>query len=367
MMRIVTYLLFFLPGLVFGQPEPRPYGALPTAAQLKWQELEMYCLVHFGVGTYKDKEWSYGDEDPAIVNPVNFDAEKIVRAVKDGGFKGIIVVAKHHDGFCLWPTKTTTHNISKSPWKNGKGDIIKEYQLACKKLGMQFGIYCSPWDRNHPLYGTPDYVKVYREQLRELYSNYGPLFISWHDGANGGDGFYGGAREVRRIDRTSYYGWDSTFQITRALQPGAVIFGDIGPDVRWVGNEEGFAGETCWATYTPLAPDNKGEPANGYSQYWLATEGTPNGRFWMPAECDVPLRPGWFYHSHEDEKVKQAYTLLDLYYKSVGRGADLDLGIAPARDGLLHANDVQAMKDFGKLLQSIFSVNLAKNASLPGQ
>jgi len=356
------FLLLLMANAAISQAPPKPYGALPTAAQLKWHETEMYCLIHFGVDTYTDKEWGYGDEDPAIVNPIHFNAEQIVAAAKAGGFKGIIVVAKHHDGLCLWPTKTTEHNITKSPWKNGKGDIVNEYQLACNKLSMKLGIYCSPWDRNNPLYGKPEYVAIYRNQLKELYSNYGPLFISWHDGANGGDGYYGGTRELRKIDRTSYYGWDSTFSITRKMQPSAVVFGDIGPDVRWVGNEEGYGGETCWATYTPVAPDEGKEPANGYSKYWLATEGTVNGKYWMPAECDVPLRPGWFYHAVQDEQVKSPYALLDLYYKSVGRGADLDVGIAPNREGLLHPNDVNALKQFGDLLKKIFKVNLAKGA-----
>jgi alpha-L-fucosidase len=360
----LSALLFFIitAGTSCAQPPPKPYGALPTEAQLRWHEMEMYALVHFGTGTYTDKEWGYGDEDPAIVNPVDFNAEKMVSILKYAGFKGVIVVAKHHDGLCLWPTKTTKHNITRSPWKEGKGDMIKEYQLACEKTGLQLGIYNSPWDRNDPRYGSHEYVKIYREQMKELYTNYGPLFISWHDGANGGDGYYGGAREIRKIDRTSYYGWDTTFSITRQLQPGAVIFGDIGPDVRWVGNEEGFAGETSWATYTPEAPDEGSKPANGYSKYWLATEGTMNGKFWMPAECDVPLRPGWFFHEAENDKVKSPYTLLELYYKSVGRGASLDIGIAPGKNGMLHENDVTSLQAFGKLIQSVFSENISKKA-----
>ena len=344
-------------------PPPRPYGVLPTPRQLAWQETEMYCLIHFGVDTYTDKEWGYGDEDPALVNPVDFDAMQIVGAAKAGGFKGIVVVAKHHDGLCLWPTKTTEHNITKSPWRDGKGDMVKEYQQACKRLGMKLGIYCSPWDRNNAQYGTPAYVQIYRAQLKELYTHYGPLFISWHDGANGGDGYYGGARETRKIDRTTYYGWDTTWAMIRQLQPGAAIFGDIGPDVRWVGNEEGHAGTTCWAPYTPEAPDPGRRPSNGYNKYWLATEGTRNGEFWMPAECDVPLRPGWFYHPSQDQKVKSAWQLLDLYYQSVGRGACLDLGIAPNRSGRLSQQDVTSLREFGGLLQQTFSTNLAKGAS----
>lgn len=365
MKKNIIILLFgcMAAGFAICQPPPKPYGPLPTPAQLKWHEMEMYGLIHFGVDTYTDKEWGYGNEDAALVNPKKFNAEQIVAAARAAGLKGVIVVAKHHDGLCLWPTSTTEHNISKSPWRNGKGDMVKEYQQACNKLGMKLGIYCSPWDRNNAAYGSAEYVSVYRSQLKELYSRYGPLFISWHDGANGGDGYYGGANEKRNIDRTTYYGWDTTFAITRKMQPSAVIFGDIGPDVRWVGNEEGHAGETCWATFTPEAPDEGRKPSNGYVKYWLATEGTRNGEYWMPAECDVPLRPGWFYHPSQDEQAKSPYTLLDLYYKSVGRGANLDLGLAPDRDGLLHANDVKTLKEFGELLGKIFSNNLAKNAA----
>ena len=362
--RLFPGLFAVISSATIAQPTPpKPYGAIPTITQLRWQEMEMYCLIHFGVDTYTDKEWGYGDEDPNLVNPVEFDAAQIVGAAKAGGFKGVIVVAKHHDGLCLWPTKTTEHNISKSKWKDGKGDIMKEYQQACNRLGMRLGVYCSPWDRNNAAYGTPAYVEIYRAQLRELYANYGPLFMSWHDGANGGDGYYGGARETRKIDRTTYYGWDTTWAITRKMQPGAAIFGDIGPDVRWVGNEEGHAGTTCWATYTPTAPDPGKKPANGYSNYRQATEGTRNGEFWLPAECDVPLRPGWFYHPSQDAQTKTPYQLLDLYYQSVGRGASLDLGLAPDRRGLLSDHDVASLKGFGDLLQQTFSVNLAKGAA----
>lgn len=349
---------------VSAQSALKPYGVLPSQRQLNWQETDMYCIVHFSMATYTDKEWGYGDEEPGIFNPKSFSAMQIVGAAKAGGFKGIVVVAKHHDGFCLWPTKTTDHNISKSPYKKGKGDILKEYQLACQKLGMKMAVYCSPWDRNNALYGKPEYVtKVYREQLKELYSNYGPQFMSWHDGANGGDGYYGGTRDVRKIDRSTYYGWPVNWAITRKMQPGASIFGDIGPDVRWVGNEEGHAGETYWATYTPHAPEEGKAPANGFVKDYEGTEGTRNGKFWMPAECDVPLRPGWFYHQSQDGKSKSAYNLVDLYYKSVGRGACLDLGLSPDKDGLITNEDVNILKQFGGILKQTFAVNLAKGAS----
>ena len=363
----MKYLLLFLllPLTVFCQPVPKPYGPLPTKGQLNWQETGMYCIIHWGPDTYTDKEWGYGDEDPKLIDLQNFDAMQIVGAAKAGGFKGIVVVAKHHDGFCLWPTKTTAHNISKSPYKNGKGDILKEYREACDKLGMKMGVYCSPWDRNSPLYGKPAYVtKVYREQLKELYANYGPLFISWHDGANGGDGYYGGANEVRKIDRSNYYGWDETWGITRKMQPNAVLFGDVGPDVRWVGNEKGQAGETSWATYTPHAPDEGKKPGNGYVKDYEGTEGHRDGKYWMPAECDVALRPGWFYHKRQDDSVKTPQTLLNLYYQSVGRGAALDLGLSPDRLGRLNDNDVKSLKAFGDILKRTFAVNLAKGATL---
>ncbi|MDN5285574.1 MAG: hypothetical protein JWR38_1848 [Mucilaginibacter sp.] len=348
----------------FSQAPPKPYGPLPTQGQLDWQETSMYCIIHYGLDTYTNKEWGYGDEDPKLLNPSQFSAMQIVAAAKAGGFKGVVVVAKHHDGFCLWPTKTTEHNISQSPYKNGKGDMLQEYREACDKLGIKLGVYCSPWDRNNPNYGTPEYLKIYQEQLRELYTNYGPLFISWHDGANGGDGYYGGKREVRKIDRSTYYDWKNTWGITRKLQPNAVIFGDVGPDVRWVGNENGFAGETCWATYTPHAPDGGKEPGNGYVKDYEGTEGTRNGKFWMPAECDVSLRPGWFYHKTQDDGVKSPYTLLDLYYKSVGRGAALDLGLSPDQRGIINEIDVKSLTEFGNLLKQTFAVNLAKGATL---
>ncbi|RYY56820.1 MAG: hypothetical protein EOO09_04920 [Chitinophagaceae bacterium] len=363
MIRSLFFFSLLLLSVAAFSQYPKPYGALPTAAQLRWHEMEMYALVHYGVDTYTDKEWGYGDESPGLINPSAFSAEQIVAAAKAGGMNGVIVVAKHHDGLCLWPTKTTSHSIAASPWKEGKGDMVNEYRLACAKLGMKLGVYCSPWDRNDPRYGSSEYVKIYRQQLSELYSNYGPLFISWHDGANGGDGYYGGARETRQIDRTTYYGWDSIFAQVRKQQPGAVIFGDVGPDVRWVGNEDGYAGETSWATYTPEGREEGKKAANGFSKYWLATEGTKDGQYWMPAECDVPLRPGWFYHASQDNQVKSPYSLLDLYYKSVGRGANLDLGIAPDRTGRLHANDVAALKGFGDLLKKIFTTNLATGAA----
>ncbi|AOW10315.1 alpha-L-fucosidase [Flavobacterium gilvum] len=340
---------------------PAPYGVLPTEPHLQWHEMEQYVLVHFTPTTFQNKEWGYGDADPKIFNPAKFDASQIVNAAKAGGFKGVILVAKHHDGFCLWPTKTTDYNISKSPFRNGKGDMVKEFEVAARNAGIKFGLYCSPWDRNNENYGKPQYVDIYREQLKELYSNYGKLFITWFDGANGGDGYYGGKNEKRNIDRSTYYGWDTTWGISRNLQPGAVIFADNG-DVRWVGNEHGFAAETSWATFTPEPTDGKKVAAPGETKSEKAPEGTRNGKYWKPAECDVPLRNGWFYHTTDDNHVKSVSELFEIYSKSVGRGGCLDLGISPDTDGLLHQNDVKALKDFGDYLKQLFANNLAKSA-----
>lgn len=340
---------------------PVPYGALPSEPQLRWHEIEQYVLVHFTPTTFQNKEWGYGDADPKIFNPTKFDASQIVNAAKSGGFKGVIFVAKHHDGFCLWPTKTTAYNISASPFRNGKGDMVKEFETATRNAGMKFGLYCSPWDRNNEDYGKPEYVTKYRNQLRELYTNYGKLFITWFDGANGGDGYYGGKKESRSIDRATYYDWDKTWAISKELQPEAVIFSDNG-EVRWVGNERGFADETSWATFTPEPIAGKTVAVPGETNYEKAPTGTRNGKYWKPAECDVPLRNGWFYHANEDNHVKSVSELFEIYCKSVGRGAGMDIGLAPTTEGILHPNDVKALKDFGDFLKQTFSNNLAQSA-----
>ena len=361
-MKIIPYLLSLFIATAFAQKNPKPYGAIPTKRQLAWHNTEVYGLIHFTPTTFENKEWGYGDANPQTFNPTNFDAEQIVKAAKAGGLKGIILVAKHHDGFALWPTKTTNYNISKSPFRNGKGDLVKEIELAARKHGLKFGVYCSPWDRNNAIYGTPAYLKIYQAQLKELYTNYGELFMSWHDGANGGDGYYGGAREKRSIDNTTYYDWDKTWQITRKMQPMANIFSDVGLDVRWVGNEQGFAADTSWATFTPMPPAGVNVAVPGQANYPQSPAGIRNGKYWMPAECDVPLRGGWFFHANETPK--SASTLFSLYLKSVGRGAALDLGLAPDTRGQLQEADVAELKKFGDIIKNTFGNNLAKNASI---
>jgi len=364
MFTILLSSILLSSGTVAKPDTLKPYGALPTERQLKWQEMETYCLIHYTPTTFQNKEWGYGDAQPALFNPSAFNANQIAKAAADGGFRGLISVAKHHDGFCLWPTKTTSYSIGSSPWKNGKGDMVKEFMEATHRNGMKFGVYLSAWDRHDEHYGTPAYADAYRQQLTELMSNYGPLFTSWHDGANGGDGYYGGHEGKRIIDRTTYYEWhEKTWPIVRKLQPNAVIFSDIGPDMRWVGNEHGFAAETSWATFTPIGLNGK-VAVPGATESHNAESGDRNGKYWIPAECDVPQRPGWFYHEEQNSRVKTPNQLFEIYLKSVGRGASMNLGLAPMPSGTLHENDVKSLKAFGKKIKETFHTNLAKGATI---
>jgi alpha-L-fucosidase len=341
--------------------EAEPFGAVPSRRQIQWSELEFYNFLHFTVNTFTDREWGYGDEDPSVFNPTAFDANAILEVLKSAGSKGVILTCKHHDGFCLWPTKTTEHSIKHSPYKNGKGDVVREISQAAHRSGLKFGVYLSPWDRNQASYGTPQYIQIYRQQMRELLTGYGPIFEIWHDGANGGDGYYGGSREKRIIDKLHYYDWPGTWALERQLQPDAAIFSDVGPDVRWVGNEKGIAGETCWATYTPRSPSG-GPGSPGDIVEAEATTGTRMGKYWMPAECDVSIRPGWFWHPAENDKVKAPRALMNLYLDSVGRGASFLLNVPPDRRGRIHENDRASLRAFGELIQATFARDLAANA-----
>jgi alpha-L-fucosidase len=344
-------------------PDPKPYGVLPTARQIAHDQYKTYAFLHFSPNTFTNREWGQGDEDPNVFNPDDFDADQIVLALKAGGMKGAILTCKHHDGFCLWQTKTTNHSVASSSWMGGKGDVARAISEACKRHGLKFGIYVSPWDRNNAEYGKPAYVNTYREQLRELLTNYGPIFEVWHDGANGGDGYYGGANETRSIDRRTYYGWPTTWAEIRQLQPAATIFSDVGPDLRWVGNENGIAGETCWQTFSPLAPDG-GAATPGDCKSDEATQGHRNGKLWLPAECDVSIRPGWFWHEAENSKVKSAKQLVDLYYQSVGRGAYFLLNVPPNRHGRIEQADAESLKEYWQTIQRTFATNLASGAEL---
>ena len=337
-----------------GATAPAPYGPTPSARQLKWHALEFYGFLHFTVNTFTDKEWGYGDESPAIFNPSAFDADQIVGAARDAGMKGLILTCKHHDGFCLWPSRYTEHSVRYSPFRR---DVVREISRACEHHALKFGIYLSPWDRNHPQYGGPQYITYFRNQLRELLTDYGPVFEIFLDGANGGDGYYGGARETRRIDRETYYDWPTTWQLVRDLQPDACLFSDAGPDIRWVGNERGIAGETCWAT------SNREDFAPGRADEARLNRGDRPGTHWVPAECDVSIRPGWFYHAAEDDKVRTPQNLVDLHFMSVGRGASFLLNLPPDRRGLIHENDVRSLREYRRMIDSAFSSNLASRAT----
>jgi alpha-L-fucosidase len=337
-------------------PPPSPFGPLPSPRQLRWHELEFYGFIHFSINTFTDKEWGYGDESPALFNPTAFDADQIVGAAREAGMKGLILTAKHHDGFCLWPSRYTEHSVKNSPWRGGRGDVVKEISDACRRHGLKFGIYLSPWDRNHKDYGRPEYLVYFRNQLRELLTRYGPVFEIFFDGANGGDGYYGGARETRRIDRETYYDWPQTWQIVRKLQPRACLFSDAGPDVRWVGNERGIAGDTCWATL------NSDDFVPGRADEDRLNSGDRAGSRWVPAECDVSIRPGWFYHAKEDGQVKTPENLVELYYSSVGRGASLLLNLPPDRRGRIHENDVRSLREFRRRLDATFARDFAGGA-----
>jgi len=334
---------------------PAPFSPLPSPRQLAWHELEFYGFLHFTINTFTNREWGDGDESPALFNPTDFDADQIVEAARDGGMKGLILTCKHHDGFCLWPSRYTEHSVKNSPFKR---DVVKEISEACARAGVQFGIYLSPWDRNHKDYGTPEYLTYYRNQLRELLTGYGPVFEIFFDGANGGDGYYGGAYERREIDNRTYYDWPGTWQIVRQLQPDTVLFSDAGPDIRWVGNERGVAGETCWAT------QNSADFAPGHADEARLNRGDRPGTNWVPAECDVSIRPGWFYHKHEDGQVKTPQQLVDLYYSSVGRGASFLLNLPPDRRGRIPDPDIESLRGFRRIIDGTFTTNLAAGAKV---
>lgn len=318
--------------------------------------MEFYGFVHFTINTFTDKEWGYGDESPSLFNPTDFNADQIARTAAAAGMKGLILTTKHHDGFCLWPSKYTEHSVKNSPWRSGRGDVVKEIAAACRKYGLKFGIYLSPWDRNHKDYGRPEYLTYYRNQLRELLTSYGPVFEIFFDGANGGDGYYGGAREMRRIDRDMYYDWPTTWNLVRTLQPDACLFSDAGPDVRWVGNERGVAGDPSWATL------NRDDFAPGRADEARLNRGDRPGTHWVPPECDVSIRPGWFYHANEDAKVKSAAALVDLYYSSVGRGGSFLLNLAPDRRGQIPDVDVNSLREFRRILNATFATDYASGA-----
>ena len=331
---------------------PEAILPIPEQKQVDWQKMETYAFIHFGLNTFNDREWGYGDTDPKIFNPARLDCEQWAQTLVKAGMKGVILTAKHHDGFCLWPFEGTDYNISHTPYKDGKGDIVRELADACKKYGLKFAVYLSPWDRHQANYGTPEYLDYFYAQLRELLTNYGEVFEVWFDGANGGDGWYGGAKDVRTIDRKNYYNYPRIYEMLDSIQPQAIIFSDGGPGCRWVGNEKGFAGATNWSFL------RKGEVHPGYDKSYELQYGHPDGNQWVPAECDVSIRPGWFYHPEEDDRVKSTDQLVDLYYRSVGHNATLLLNFPVDRRGLIHPVDSANAVRFHEMIQQQLKTNL---------
>jgi alpha-L-fucosidase len=343
-MRILL-LLMILHGSVALAQHQVTSKQLPNKQQLAWHEMEFYLFAHFGPNTFTDKEWGEGTEPEDIFNPTNLDCNQWCRIAKAAGAKGIIITAKHHDGFCLWPSKYSKHTVRESKWKNGKGDVLKELSSACKRYGLKFGVYISPWDRNHPKYGTPAYNDVFVNMMKEIFQNYGPIWELWWDGANG-EGPNG---------KKQVYDWNQFEKTVRQLSPTTIIFSDIGPDIRWVGNEKGFAAETNW-NLLDTAGFKRGQGAPPID---TLQQGNVNGKNWIPAECDVSIRPGWFYHPQEDDKVKSAEELFDLYLKSVGRGANFLLNVPPDRKGLINEHDSLVLVRFNRMKKENFQNNLS--------
>jgi alpha-L-fucosidase len=331
----------------------RPSWPVPTASQLAWQQDELALFLHFGVNTFSDREWGDGTESPAIFAPSALDARQWARAARASGFRALILTAKHHDGFCLWPSRTTTHSVARSPWRSGGGDLVREFVDACRLEGLKPGLYCSPWDRNSPVYGdSPRYNDLFMEQLTELLTGYGPIHEVWFDGANG-EGPNG---------KKQVYDWPRTFGLVKRLMPDAVIFSDAGPDIRWIGNETGSAGNTNWSTVDPAAVPYPG--ADGPGIIAALQQGSPTGTVWRPGETDVSIRPGWFYHPAEDGRVRSADNLLELYFSSVGRNSKLLLNVPPNREGLLHDVDVSRLAAMRESREARFATDLVAGGAV---
>ncbi|MGN0213705.1 MAG: alpha-L-fucosidase [Muribaculaceae bacterium] len=334
---------------------PEAIGPLPSQHQLEWHKMETYAFIHFGLNTFADKEWGYGDTPASTFNPSNLDCEQWVRTIKAAGMKGVVLTTKHHDGFCLWPTELTEYCIRNTPYKQGKGDLVGELRAACDKYGLKLGLYLSPWDRNSAVYGTPEYVEYYHKQIEELTTRYGEIFEFWLDGANGGDGYYGGANEMRQIDRRTYYDFPKIFAHILKNQPQAIIFSDGGPGCRWVGNERGVASATNWAFLRGA------EVYPGYPDYTTLQYGHADGDTWIPAECDVSIRPGWFFHESEDSKVRTAENLVDLYYKSIGHNSNFILNFPVDKSGRIPATDSINVCRMREIINAELANNILKD------
>lgn len=329
---------------------PKPYGVLPSEAQMEWQKMEYYMFIHFGPNTFTDVEWGDGKEDPKVFNPTDVDCRQWAATAKAAGMKAIILTAKHHDGFCLWPSKYSTHTVRESLWKDGKGDLLKELSDACKEYGLKFGVYLSPWDQNHPAYGTPEYNQIFVNTLDEVLSNYGPIFEQWFDGANG----------ETEDGKKQVYDWKMFHDAVYKNQPQAIIFSDVGPGCRWMGNERGVAGETNWSRLNieGFGPGKASPPTD------TLNIGNVHGEAWIPAETDVSIRPGWFFSPSTNDRVKSVDQLMDIYYTSVGRNSNLLLNVPPDRRGRIHANDSTRLMEFHREVESIFNNDLSKGAKI---
>lgn len=329
---------------------PKPYGVIPSTDQVNWQQMEYYMFVHFGPNTFTNVEWGDGKEDPKVFNPTDVDCRQWAATAKAAGMKGIIITAKHHDGFCLWPSKYSTHTVRESLWKDGKGDILKELSEACREYGLKFGVYLSPWDQNHPQYGTPEYNQVFSNTLDEVLSGYGEVFEQWFDGANG----------EGKDGKKQIYDWDLFHNTVYRNQPHAIIFSDVGPGCRWMGNERGVAGETNWSTLNikGFGPGHDAPPVE------VLNAGVQGGEAWVPAETDVSIRPGWFYSPATDDKVKSVDKLMDIYYTSIGRNSNLLLNVPPDRRGRIHPTDSTRLMEFRKAVNESFANDLIKGAAI---
>jgi alpha-L-fucosidase len=346
----IPLALSVLPPSLRWSPPARPR---PTAQQLAWHRNELSLFLHFGINTFTDREWGDGTEDPGLFHPAQLDARQWARVARSAGFKTLILTAKHHDGFCLWPSRFTEHSVRSSPWREGRGDVVREFTDACREAGLNAGLYLSPWDRHEPTYGdSPRYNDYYIGQLSELLTQYGTITEVWFDGANG-EGPNG---------KKQVYDWPRIHSTVRRLAPTALIFSDAGPDLRWIGNEKGVAGEPNWCMVDPKAVPYAG--ADGPGIIDALQHGDPGGAVWRPGEADVSIRPGWFYHPAEDERVRSAIDLRELYFSSVGKNAGLLLNVPPNRDGVISAVDAARLADFGSLLRESFATDLAQSATL---
>ncbi len=346
----VKFLYILIVLSMVGQAQNKSQFPLPTKQQLAWHDNEFYLFIHFGPNTFTDKEWGSGTEPEDVFNPAQLDCNQWCSVAKAAGAKGIIITAKHHDGFCLWPSNFSKHTVRESKWKEGKGDVLKELSLACKTAGLKFGVYLSPWDRNHPDYGTEKYNTVFVGMMKEIFLNYGPVWEMWWDGANG-EGPNG---------KKQVYDWKRFENIVKQYSPRTLVFSDIGPDIRWVGNENGIAGDPNW-NFLNTEGYSRGEGAPPTD---TLNHGNYLGRKWMPAECDVSIRPGWFWHSNEENKIKTSRELFNIWLKSVGRGANLLLNVPPDRRGLIGDKEAAVLMDFKNLRDKNFNENLLKAANI---